>query len=164
VETARARVVDAIALVVAVAVPVAGGALVGVLTGPDINTWYQTVDRSPWDPPDWVFGPVWTVLYLLMGVASWLVWRRGWDTQGVRPALGLYGLQLGLNFLWPVVFFALRSPGWALLEIILLWLLILAVVVRFRAISPTAAVLLLPYLLWVSFAITLNAGVWWLNR
>jgi translocator protein len=155
---------DAVALVVAVAIPVVGGAVVGLLTGPGASPWYQTIEQPPWNPPDWVFGPVWTVLYFLMGIASWLVWRKGWNAHEVRTSLGLYGGQLALNLLWPIIFFALPSPGWALLEILVLWMLIIVVLVRFRRLSSSAAVLLAPYLLWVSYAATLNAGVWWLNR
>ena len=124
--------------------------------------WYAELERPVFTPPDWLFGPVWTLLYLLMGVAAWRVWRiAGWD--GARLALSVFLLQLLLNALWSVLFFGLQSPGLALLEILFLWVAIVATIGLFARIDWGAAVLLLPYLLWVSFAAILNAGFWWLN-
>lgn len=124
--------------------------------------WYAGLERPFFAPPDWLFAPVWTLLYLLMGVAAWRVWRRaGWD--GARLALSVFVLQLALNALWSALFFGLQSPGLALIEIGVLWLAIVATIALFARIEWAAAVLLLPYLLWVSFAMVLNAGFWWLN-
>ncbi len=118
---------------------------------------------KPWgDPPPWVFGPVWIALYVLMGIAAWLVWRRQ-DEAGRRLALMLFAFQLGLNALWSFVFFGMENPGAALVNIGVLWAVILATTFAFRKISQLAAWLLLPYLAWVSFASYLNCGIWLLN-
>ncbi len=151
-------------LAIAVAVPLGVAALSGIATSSSVTTWYPTLVRPPFNPPSWVFGPVWTVLYVMMGVAAFLVWRRGLDTEGVRTALIAFTLQLALNGLWSVLFFGLRSPGLALVEIIVLWLAILGTIVLFHRVMKLAAALLLPYLAWVSFAAVLNASLWWLNR
>ena len=144
--------------------PLAVGGLGGIATASSVSTWYQTLTRPSWNPPDRIFGPVWTLLYVLMGVALWSVWRLGWDTPGVRAAIILFGVQLLLNLLWSLIFFGLRRPGWALLEIVILWALILATLVGFYRLRPVAGLLLIPYQLWVTFASALNAAIWWLNR
>jgi translocator protein len=124
--------------------------------------WYQALERPGWAPPSWLFGPVWTVLYLLMGIAAWLVWVRG-GFAGARLALGLFLAQLVLNAAWSWLFFGLRRPDLALAEIVLLWLLILATMLAFGRQRRPAAWLLVPYLLWVTFAAALNLSVWRLN-
>lgn len=132
-------------------------------TAGSVATWYPTLHKPSWNPPAWVFGPVWTALYLTMAVAAWLVWRRaGW--RGAPGALGLFAVQLGLNLAWSPLFFGLRSPGAALLDIWALWLAIAATLVAFFRIERIAAALLVPYWLWVSFATALNAAIWTLNR
>lgn len=121
--------------------------------------YYATLSKPPWSPPPWIFGPVWTLLYLLMALAAWLVWRRGgWRAQ--RAALGLYLLQLVLNALWTPVFFGLRSPGLALVVIVLLGAAIVLTGRAFRPVSRTASWLLVPYLVWVVFAAALNFSIW----
>jgi tryptophan-rich sensory protein len=155
---------DAIRFIIAVAVPIAVGGLSGYATSRGVATWYPTLVKPSFNPPAWVFGPVWTVLYLMMGVAAFLVWRKGLATDGVRLALAVFAVQLALNGLWSILFFGMQSPAWALVEILLLWLAIGATVVLFRRVVPTAAALLLPYWAWVSFATLLNASLWWLNR
>jgi tryptophan-rich sensory protein len=117
-----------------------------------------------WNPPSWLFGPVWTLLYILMGVAVWLVWRTGFDAPGVRGALILFGVQLLFNLAWSFVFFGMRRIGWALVEIAATWALILATLIAFYRLRPAAGWLLAPYQLWVTFATALNATIWWLNR
>lgn len=107
---------------------------------------------------------VWTVLCVMMGIAAYLVWRRGLDAPGVRTALMVFLVQLALNGVWSLVFFELRQPGWALVEIVVLWLAIGVTAWLFRRVAPAAALLLLPYWAWVSFATVLNAALWWLNR
>ena len=129
-----------------------------------MDTWYRTLQKPPWTPPAWVFGPVWTALYLSMGVAAWLVWRRGWGRPPVRLALAVFGAQLLVNLLWSVVFFGLRRPGWAVADIAVLWVLLVATVVLFSRVRPAAGLVLLPYLAWVTFAAALNGAVAWLNR
>jgi tryptophan-rich sensory protein len=107
---------------------------------------------------------VWTLLYIMMGIAAFLIWRRGLTTEGVRLALAAFVTQLALNGLWSILFFGMQAPGWALVEIILLWLAITATILLFWRVAPAAGMLLLPYLAWVSFATVLNASLWWLNR
>jgi translocator protein len=132
------------------------------VTAVSVSGWYQTLSKPTWTPPDWVFGPVWTTLYLLMAVAAWLVWRRaGWSTG--RAALSLFALQLALNAAWSPLFFRLHSPGIALVDIIMLWVAIAATVWSFRRISALAGSLFVPYLLWVSYAMFLNWAIWRLN-
>jgi translocator protein len=140
-----------------------GAAYVGsAFTSPAIAGWYETLIKPPFTPPSWLFGPVWTVLYLAMAVAGWLVWRRKGLTGATLP-LALFGGQLVLNALWSVLFFGLREPGVALVEILLLWAVILATTLSFRSVSRTASWLLTPYLAWVTFAVALNLEIWRLN-
>jgi translocator protein len=124
--------------------------------------WYRELAKPGFTPPDWIFGPVWTVLYAMMGVAAWLVWRDH-GIAGAPMALGLFAVQLALNGLWSFIFFGLQRPGLAFLEILLLWAAVLATLGAFRHLQPLAGWLLLPYLLWVSFAAMLNLAIWRLN-
>ena len=138
-------------------------ALLGILaTMPQIPTWYQGISKPPWTPPDWIFGPVWSLLYAMMAVAAWLIWRKVGCSAGKKPLLW-FALQLALNSLWSILFFGLHSPGWALADIFLLWLAILMTMRAFWPVSTWAAMLLLPYFLWVSFASVLNATIWQMN-
>jgi len=134
----------------------------GAITATSVGGWYQTLAKPPFNPPEWVFAPVWITLYVAMAVAAWLVWRRAEFADARRPLI-LFAAQLALNLLWSALFFGLQSPGWALVEIPFLWAAIAATTLAFRPASPLAALLLVPYLLWVSFAVVLNASVWWLN-
>jgi translocator protein len=145
--------VGSLALVLAVAV--VGGAA----TASSVGDWYDGLAKAPWNPPSWLFGPAWTVLYVLMAVAAWLVAREGVGERDVRVALVLYGVQLALNLAWSLVFFGLRRPGFALVVIVALLVAIAATAVAFHAVSPAAAWLLAPYLAWVAFAATLNGWV-----
>ncbi|MGB5513607.1 MAG: TspO/MBR family protein [Thermoanaerobaculia bacterium] len=149
---------------IAVAVPLAVGGLSGFVTARSVATWYPTLIKPFFNPPAWVFGPTWTLLYIMMGVAAFLVWRQGFSTKDVRLALTLFAAQLALNGLWSILFFGLQSPGVAFAEIMLLWLSIVATVWIFRRVVPAAALLMLPYLAWVSFAAVLNGSIWMLNR
>ncbi|UCG39772.1 MAG: tryptophan-rich sensory protein [bacterium] len=137
----------------------------GLLTAPAIASgWYGALRKPSFNPPDWVFGPVWTVLFLLMAVSAWLVWKSGLDRKAVRLPLILFYVQLVLNVMWSALFFAAGSTGWALAEIILLWAAIMATTVLFARIHRTAALLMVPYLGWVLFAAVLNAAIWYMNR
>jgi benzodiazapine receptor len=147
-----------------VAIPLLVGRAGAAVTGPTVSSWYPTLAKPDFTPPGWVFGPVWTTLYLLMGTAEYLVSRRGVEIGERRTARVAYGLQLGLNALWSLLFFGLKSPRAALIEIGLLWLAIVLTIVAFARISKRAALLLVPYLLWVSFAAILNGEIWRLNR
>jgi len=151
-------------LVIAIALPLAVGGLSGYATTGGVSTWYPTLAKPSFNPPAWVFGPVWTLLYIMMGVAAFLVWRQGLTTEGARIALTVFAVQLALNGLWSILFFGMQTPGWALVEIVLLWLAIIATIGLFWRVTPAAGMLLLPYLAWVSFATVLNASLWWLNR
>jgi tryptophan-rich sensory protein len=133
---------------------------VGALFVP--GEWYAGLKKPAWTPPNWVFGPVWAALYTMMGVAAWLVWKRGGFAAQRRPLL-LFLLQLALNAAWTPLFFGLHSPRLAFVEIVLLWLAIAATLTAFRRVSRVAAWLLVPYLAWVSFAAVLNFALWRLN-
>ena len=141
--------------------------LVGLFATPftivAISTWYTTLIKPSFSPPNWLFGPVWILLYFLMGVAAYLVWEKGWKRKPVRTALNFFFIQLVLNFLWSVLFFGLHSPILGLMDIILLLVFIVMTIWQFKKISPTAAYLLIPYLLWVSFATLLNFSIVVLN-
>ncbi|HOK96051.1 MAG TPA: tryptophan-rich sensory protein [Anaerohalosphaeraceae bacterium] len=126
--------------------------------------WYAALKRPPLNPPAQVFGIVWPILYVLMGIAAGLIWARGWQTAGVKQALLVFGIQLVLNGLWSPLFFGLHWIGAALAECILLWAMVLAAAARFKTICPSASLLLWPYLGWLTFAVYLNAGYWILNR
>lgn len=137
-------------------------AAIGVAASVSAKPFYAELVRPAWAPPGWLFGPVWTALYALMGVSAWLVWReRGF--AGARAALALFIVQLAVNALWSWLFFAWRLGGPAFAEVLLLWGLIVATAIAFRRIKPLAAVLLLPYLAWVTFALALTYAVWRLN-
>lgn len=128
-----------------------------------IPTWYAGLEKPFFSPPNWIFGPVWTILYLLMGISFYLLWVKGWKKKSVRYAGILFGIQLLLNFLWTPLFFGLRSPLLGLIDILLLLGVLIYTISKIFPISKTAAYLLVPYLLWISFATMLNAAVLILN-
>jgi len=150
-------------LAIAVVGAEAAGIIGAIFTTPAIPTWYATLAKPAFNPPAWVFGPVWATLFLLMGIAAFLVWQKGLKKKQVRVALLLFVLQLVLNTLWSIIFFGLRSPGGALVEIVFLWLAIAATTIAFYKISKPAAWLMVPYILWVSFAAFLTYSIWILN-
>jgi benzodiazapine receptor len=139
------------------------GILGAIFTTPAIPTWYASLNKPSFSPPNWIFGPVWTLLYALMGVAAYLIWQRGIEKPAVRSALLIFSFQLILNFLWSFFFFKLQSPLYALIEILFLWVLILATIIRFYQLDKKAGLILVPYLLWVSFATFLNFYIVKLN-
>ena len=157
------KINNTLKLIIAVALSELAGIIGSVFTTPSIAGWYATLVRPALNPPAWVFGPVWTALYALMGVAAFLVWKKGLEHRDVKIALGIFLGQLVLNTLWSIIFFGLHDPGAAFVEIIFLWLAILATIVAFARISKPAAWLLVPYLAWVSFASYLNFMLWMLN-
>ncbi|MFC5682549.1 TspO/MBR family protein [Flavobacterium sp. MAHUQ-51] len=137
----------------------------GIETRSAILDWYPTLVKPSFNPPNWVFAPVWTLLYIMMGVAAGLVWNRYTDDKDrVKKALVFFLIQLVLNALWSYLFFGLHNPMLAGIEIVLLWLFIYECYLQFSKINKIAAYLLVPYLAWVSFAAVLNASIWWLNR
>lgn len=157
---ARSRLLLGLAGWVALCLGVAAAS--GLATVEGTRTWYPTIAKPSWTPPSWLFGPVWTALYLAMGVAAWRVWRIG-GFRSARAALGLFLAQLAVNGLWSPVFFAWHRIGLAVIVIGVLCLLIVATIVAFRRHDRAAALLLLPYLAWVSFASCLNFAIWRLN-
>ena len=141
------------------------GFLSGQVTRDAITTWYPTIIKPSFNPPNWLFGPVWSMLYAMMGVATGLVWAKmDSNSEVVKKALLFFGIQLALNALWSYLFFGLHNPLLALIEIILLWLMIYETYSQFTKIDKIAGYLLIPYLAWVGFASILNASIWWLNR
>jgi translocator protein len=150
-------------LIIAIGVSQLAGIIGSLFTSPSIPGWYATLVKPELAPPNWIFAPVWTTLFVLMGIAAFMIWKRGLERKDVQIALGVFILQLVLNTLWSIVFFGMRAPGWALLEIGLLWLSILATIIVFAKISKAATLLLVPYILWVSFAAYLNFMIWTLN-
>ena len=128
-----------------------------------LEGWYASLSKPSWNPPNWIFGPVWTTLFAMMAIAAWLVWRSAGFSRG-RLSLSWFGIQLMLNVGWSVLFFGLQRPGFAVIEIVLLWLAIAITISLFRRHSKLAAALMVPYLGWVSFASVLNLVIWWLNR
>lgn len=151
-------------LAIAIAVCELSGIVGSLFTVSAVREWYPMLVRPSFAPPSWVFGPVWTTLFALMGVAAWLVWEKGVKRKNIRAALGIFIVQLVLNTTWSILFFGLHTPGGALIEIGFLWVAIVASIVAFAKISKPAAWLLAPYILWVSFAAYLNYAFWMLNR
>jgi len=149
-------------LAVSILICFAAAGVGSLLTRPAIGNWYSLLRKPAWTPPNWIFGPVWSALYLAMAVAAWLVWRKV-GLSGAKLALALFGVQLLFNVGWSAVFFGLRMPGPAFAEIVILWLLILATTAAFWPVSRAAATLMVPYLLWVMFAAALNFVIWRLN-
>jgi len=135
---------------------------VGALASIQAQSFYGQLVQPAWAPPPWVFGPVWTVLYALMAIAAWLIWRSG-GFRSHRRALSLFLVQLALNALWSWLFFAWHSGSLAFVDIVLLWCFIVATILSFCRVSPLAGALLVPYVLWVSFAAALNYALWQLN-
>jgi benzodiazapine receptor len=157
------RLRDIVRLVVSIVVCQVAGGLGAIFTTPAIPTWYASLNKPPFNPPNWVFFPVWTTLYTLMGIAAFLVWRRGLGERPVRVALGIFGIQLVLNTAWSIIFFGLYSLFGAVIAIIFLWIAILINILTFWRISKVAGALLIPYIMWVSFAAILNISIWMLN-
>lgn len=150
------RLKNPLKLIAAILVSELAGGIGSIFTASSIQGWYTTVIKPDIAPPNWVFGPVWTTLFALMGIAAFLVWKKGIDRKDVKIALGMFLAQLVLNILWSVLFFGFQSLTGAFIEIIFLWLAILATGILFARVSKPAAWLLVPYIVWVSFAGYLN--------
>lgn len=150
-------------LIIAIVICELAGIIGSIFTVSAIPNWYSTLTKPVLNPPSWVFGPVWTTLYALMGIAAYLIWKNGLDRKDIRKALLVFGLQLVLNASWSIVFFGFESPMYAFVNIIAMWLAILWTMSLFYKISRPAMLLLLPYILWVSFAAYLNCSIWILN-
>lgn len=155
--------IDWLRLIFSIALCQLAGVVGAFFTTPSIPSWYKNLIKPEFSPPNWVFGPVWTIIFTLMGISFYLVWRAGLKKKEVRTAVYLFLLHLLVNIFWSIAFFGLKNPLLGLADIILLWLLILLLSVKFGKVNSWAAVLLVPYLLWVSFATVLNYKIWILN-
>lgn len=153
-----------VALAAFVALTFSAAGVASAFTALSVRSWYPGLRKPLGNPPAWLFAPVWAVLYMVMIVAAWNVWKMGNGWSGATTAITLFLVQLALNAAWPAIFFGMRSPSLALAEIVLLWIVILATVISFWRIMPFAGELLIPYLAWVSYAAYLNTGIWRLNR
>jgi translocator protein len=155
---------DILKLVLSLSIPQLAGLLGAIFTRSSLSNWYRYLEKPSFNPSGRFIAVVWTALYVLMGLSSFLIWRKGLNHPRVKGALAIYGVQLSINILWSWAFFYLRSPLAGLLVIPVLWTSILATIIKFRRISRAAAMLLIPYLIWVSFAGYLNYAIWRLNR
>jgi translocator protein len=150
-------------LIVSLLLPLGLGSIAGLFTAEAVPEWFETLNRPSFSPPNWLFGPVWTTLYLLMGISFFLIWKQN-DSKIRNLAIFVFLLQQTLNFAWSFIFFYFHMIGFALIEIILLWVSIIIMIVLFYKIKPIAAYINLPYLIWVTFATILNASYYLLNR
>lgn len=155
-------------LIISLALPQLAGMVGSLFTISAIPTWYATLERPSFSPPNWLFGPAWVTLYILMGISVYLVWSAyakasAGQSRKLKTALWLFWIHLFFNAIWSIIFFGLQNPGLAFINIIIIWLLIIALMVKFWKINRWATYLLIPYLLWVSFASVLNYFIWYLN-
>ncbi|MGB9721627.1 MAG: TspO/MBR family protein [bacterium] len=153
-----------IKFVLSIVLTLCAGFIGSLATRQSVSTWFTTINKPPISPPNWLFGPVWTALFILIGIAFYLVWNKGISQEGVKTAIIIFVIQLILNILWSVLFFGLRSPMSAFIEIIVLWIAILLTIIFFFRVSSLAGYLLIPYILWVSFASVLNGWIMILNK
>lgn len=152
-------------IIVLIVTCTAVGYFSSMATMSSVKTWFPTLAKPFFNPPSWVFAPVWSLLYVMMAVAAGLVWNRSdHQKEEVKKALIFFAIQLALNALWSILFFGLRNPFLALIEIVLLWLMIYETYLKFAKIDKISGYLFIPYVAWVSFASILNASIWWLNR
>ncbi|MEX1015000.1 MAG: TspO/MBR family protein [Candidatus Paceibacterota bacterium] len=157
------KIKDFFKLILSILVTLSAGFIGSMFTITSINSWYADLIKPELNPPNWVFGPVWTTLYVLMGIAAFLVWKKDWHKKEVKHAICIFSVQLLLNATWSIIFFGLQSPGLALINIVILWFMILWTIILFYKISKPAMYLLIPYILWVTFASYLNLSIWILN-
>ncbi len=155
---------DIARLIISIVACEGAGAIGAIFTTPAIATWYAGLKKPAFTPPNSVFGPIWITLYLLMGVAVFMVWREGLNQEGVTIAFTVFWIQLVLNVLWSVIFFGLKSLLGGMVVIFLLWIAILVNIIMFFGVSPIAGWLLIPYIIWVTIAANLNVRIWILNR
>jgi len=150
-------------LIISIVVCQGVGLLSAFLTSAEMNTWFDTLNKPSWNPPGYLFGPVWTFLYLLMGISVWLIWKSNISNRRKESAMTIFGVQLFFNFCWSIIFFRYHSPAWAFVDILLMIITIIMTMISFSSISKPATWLLLPYLLWVCFASFLNYTIWMMN-
>lgn len=154
---------NTVKLIISITIPLMVGFTSGLFTTTGAGSWYQDIQRPSWNPPNWIFAPVWTTLYVMMGISWFLIWRSDVKRSSKRTTALFFIGQLILNFSWSVIFFYFHQPGWAFVEIIILWLMILGTILSFSKISKLAAWLLVPYISWVSFATILTYTIWRMN-
>ena len=154
---------NVLGLVGAVAICEIAGGVGAIFVAPNITGWYSTLVKPALNPPSFLFGPVWSLLYLLMGIAVFIVWKKGIQEKNVRHAINIFVLQLILNAIWSPIFFGMQNPALGLVDVSLMWLAIVWTIVAFWKVSKSAAWLLIPYIAWVSFALYLNLSIWRLN-
>ena len=150
-------------LIISLALPQSAGLVGSFFTTSAIPTWYATLQKPSFSPPNWIFGPVWILLYILMGISIYLIWQRIEENKKIRGAMWLFWVHLFFNAIWSIIFFGLHNPGLAFINIIIIWILIIVLMFKFWPINKWATYLLIPYLLWVSFASILNYFIWHLN-
>lgn len=150
-------------LFISILIPLSVGSIAGIFTASSVKDWFLLLNKPSFNPPSWLFGPVWTILYILMGISFYLIWINNKDVAKKRICYVYYWIQLLLNFLWSFLFFFFKNPGLALIDIVVLLTTIVLTTVSFNKISTVAARLLIPYILWVSFATALNFEIWRLN-
>lgn len=148
---------------ISIIIPLVIGGISGGFTVSAINGWYATINKPWFNPPNWIFGPVWTSLYVMMGIAFYLIWKSDAATALKNKAITLFFIQLTVNFLWSIIFFYFQQPGWAFIDIVIMWVMILLTIFSFGKISAAASWLMVPYICWVSFAAVLNFAIWKLN-
>ena len=157
------KAVNIVKLLISIILPLSIGAIAGIFTAKSIPEWYATLNQPSFNPPNWIFGPVWTTLYLIMGISFFLIWKLESGRER-NQAIVIFWVQMLLNFGWSFFFFYFNMIGLALIDILLLWITIVLMITRFYKLKPLAAYLNIPYLLWVSFATMLNAAYFFLNR
>ena len=150
-------------LIISILICQGAGAIGSLFTSPAISTWYAIIQKPSFNPPNWIFAPVWILLFLLMGLSLYLIWSKGFKYKGTKIAIFVFFVQLILNVLWSILFFALQSPLYAFIEIIILWFMILLTIISFYRVSKITIYLLLPYIIWVSFALVLNFSILIIN-
>ena len=154
---------DVIKLVISILIPLIAGFIGSIATFDGITNFFNVLNKPAWTPPSWAFAPIWTTLFILMGIALFLVWRKGFERRDVKIAMAVFGIQIILNIFWSVIFFGLRSITGGLIEIIILWIAILVNIIVFYRISKAAGLLLVPYIIWVTIASYLTYTVFLLN-
>ena len=157
------RIKEVIYLGFSIFICLGAGMIGSIYTSSSIDTWYATLEKPTFNPPSWLFAPVWTTLYFLMGISLFLISRHGLRKGGIKLAISIFGLQLVLNALWSFIFFGMQNPFLAFMEIIVLWIAILITIMAFYKIKKVASVLLVPYIIWVTIATILNYYIWRLN-
>lgn len=157
------KIKNIVAIIVFILICQLAGFIGSFFTSPAIPVWYASLSKPIFTPPSWIFAPAWVTLYLLMGISAYLVWSKGIKKKKVKIALSVFGIQLILNICWSLIFFGLHAILFAFIEIILLWCAILLTIIKFNKLSKSAALLLIPYILWVSFAAVLNLAILLLN-